>query len=400
MPNMRGRVLIVDPDNFTPLYDVNLARALVNEGWDVEWVTSPHQFDRMPDAFPAKIRESFFARIKCPPAKDFLHSVHNPQRLRKILKAACYPMDLALFTRSFVGTQPGIIHAQWALFPYLDAIFWKTLRRMGWLIVFTCHDPIPLRGSLPRFYLRATNHLCSSADAIVVHGKWARGVLMEAGVPSEKIHIIDPGPPIADWLGDRESARRSLGLNPTIPVVLFFGYIKQYKGLLILLESLPLIRRAAGDFILIIAGEMMDDWSKYRQRVATLDIAGLLRWSDGYVPQEMSLAYFAAADIVVLPYLEASSSGVLLSAYTARKPVVASGIGDIPAMVADGETGILVSPGNPAELSRALADLMLDRQKAELMGTRGHELVRTRFNWERIAGLTGKLYCQLLRSGR
>ena len=384
----------MDPDNFTPLYDVNLAKALANDDWEVEWVTSSHQFDLMPNAHPVQVREAFFRNIKRPPFKN-LYGVRYSQKIRRLLKAAFYPLEMALFVVSCRGRKPGIVHVQWALFPYLDSFFWKTLQGMGWLVVFTCHDPLPLRGSLPSLYSRANYHLCSAADAVIVHGDWARRTLEKACVPSDKIHVVDPGPPNPGVQTECTFARHALGLNPTTPVLLFFGYIKHYKGLSILLESLPMIRSVIGDLLLLIAGEMMDNKFKYLKLIDKYKITNSVRWSAGYVPDELSSFYFAAADVVVLPYQEASSSGVLLNAYDARKPVVASAIGDIPSMVEDGQTGILVVPGDPVALSSAITPLLLDPEKAKLMGAKGHQLVKSRFNWTKIAKHTAGIYSML-----
>jgi glycosyltransferase involved in cell wall biosynthesis len=394
MPSYRRKIFIVDPDNFTPLYDLNLAKALGEEGWEVEWVTSAHQFESMPDTRTVTVREAFFRNLKGMPLRHF-HRIPFLPNVRRIFKALSYPLDLISLDLAFRAQKPGIIHVQWALLPYLDSAFWEKWRRRGWVVVFTCHDPIPLSGSLPMIFLPSNYRLCTASDSVIVHGRWARRFLEASGVPGEQIHIVEPGPPSSGTSVTRAQARLALGLSPAAPILLFFGYIKPYKGLRTLLESLSMIRAAVGDFQLLIAGEIMEPFRRYEHFIKKHGLTKIVRWSGGYVPDSLSSVYFAAADVVVLPYHEASSSGVLLNAYRAGRPVVASAVGDIPTMVEDGRSGLLVPPRNPAALARAVVSILRDPTRGRSMGTTGQQLVDSRFNWAMIAKRTGELYSRL-----
>jgi glycosyltransferase involved in cell wall biosynthesis len=262
MFSSRRKVFVVDPDNFTPLYDLNLAKALAEDGWGVEWITSSHQFDSMPDTRPIGVKESFFGISKRLPLQH-LRPIRRLPSARRILKAFAYPLELALLHLSLREQSPGILHVQWALLPHLDSVFWRRWRGVGWVVVFTCHDPVPLSGSLPRLFFHTNYTLCTAADAVIVHGDVARRILETSGIPTRLIHVIEPGPPTLGSPIEGEEARRTLGLDRAIPVLLFFGYIKPYKGLQTLLESLPIIRAAAGNLILLIAGEMMEPVGRY-----------------------------------------------------------------------------------------------------------------------------------------
>ena len=105
--------------------------------------------------------------------------------------------------------------------------------------------------------------------------------------------------------------------------------------------------------------------------------------------------YFAAADVVVLPYTMASSSGVLLSAYAYKRPVVASAVGGIPELVEDGLSGFLVPPADPRALAEAVCRLLRDPSLAANMGKRGQSMLTKRFDWLRIAGCASVLYQSL-----
>lgn len=395
----RPRVLILDPGNFTPLYDVNLGLELVERGWDVEWVTSKHQFDEMPAAGSVRVREAFFGRLGRPPF-DRLAALRQMRHLRRATKMLSYPLELAAFHRTLSEMKPGIIHVQWALLPHLDAALWRRWRQRGWLVVYTAHDPEPLTGSLFQVLPRWTANLCAAADRVIVHGRAARQELEKRGVGPERVEVLPPGAPTMRPLLDRQAARMTLSLNPRSPVALFFGYIKKYKGLHILLESLPRVRASLGEVTLLVAGELMESRWHYRRLIRQLGLEREVRWIAGYVPERLAPVYFAAADLVAVPYLEASSSAVLLSAYAYQRPVVATAVGGTPELVEDGVTGLLVPPGDPTALALAISRVLADPQMAASMGARGRQMAERRFAWREIARLTEDLYLRLWGGGR
>ena len=397
---MKARVLILDPGNFTLPYDINLACALLDRGWEVTWVTSPHQFDEMPFLQRLWVQEAFFVRFRRLPFAGLTFSKRTPILLRRAAKGISYPLDLIGFHHHLCRQEPGVIHVQWALLPSLDRVFWRNWRQKGWTIVFTVHDPKPLAGSTPKLFGNYASELCREADAVIVHGQHARRELANMGVDEGRIHTIAPGPSFLGAPADRGDARRALGLAPTIPVALFFGYIKPYKGLQVLLESLPLVKAVLGKVTLLVAGELMEPRARYQELISRLDLAGEVRWDEGYIPDRCSSLYFAAADVVVLPYLEASSSGVLLNAYACSRPVIASSVGGIPEQLEDGQSGCLVPPGDPTALAAALIRVLGSSQLAERMGSGGLQLLEKRFAWKDTAASTEALYLGLMKTGK
>jgi glycosyltransferase involved in cell wall biosynthesis len=178
--------------------------------------------------------------------------------------------------------------------------------------------------------------------------------------------------------------------------LLFFGLLKAYKGLDVLLQSLARIREAWPEVLLLIAGESMMRRGTWQSTVRRLQLGAHLHWSGGFVPSEQVAPYFAAADVVVLPYLNASSSAVLLSAYAHGRPVVATEVGGLPEMIEREASGLLVPPGDPDALADALLELLGDPERRAAMGRRAQRLLQERHGWDRVGEQTEKLYVRLL----
>jgi len=193
----------------------------------------------------------------------------------------------------------------------------------------------------------------------------------------------------------RGEARRQLQIASHLHVVLFFGYIKRYKGLDVLLKSLPLLKQLASPILCLIAGQCLQSRRRYISLIAGLHVQNEVRWFDGYIPERSMPLYFAASDVVALPYLQASASGVLLSAYAYGKAVVASEAGSNPELVEHGLSGLLVPTGDPKALAEALAQILLDPELAARMGARCREIVAARHSWADIAERTEEVYLQL-----
>ena len=388
-----GRVaLIVDAANFTPFYDAQLVAALEAEGWEIELVSSDYEFE---DVGLQSGSRSRVASFRIPRSSRRRHL----RPLVRALKAVAYVFDLIRLDRRLARLAPSIIHVQWAHWPWLDGTLWSRWRRAGWKVVYTAHDVPPLPGTTPQLFVRSYPALAGKADAVVVHSHAAGAALLETGAEPERIHVIQPAPPFAPGAQplERAAARKLLGLSVDDPVILFFGFVKPYKGLPVLLRSLPLVKRRGYSPTLLIAGEVMEPVADYRSLITRLGIAAEVDWRPGFVPTSEVEAHFAAADVVVLPYLDASSSGVLLTAYSCRRPVVASAVGGLAELVVSGQTGSVVPSGDPEALADAIAELLGDPRRAAEMGELGFALTERRHTWPGMARRLDALYCELLR---
>ncbi len=201
--------------------------------------------------------------------------------------------------------------------------------------------------------------------------------------------FVDPGKITLGFLTSNEStadsapsqadARRCLGLSGE--VLLFFGFVRPYKGVGHLLQALPLILRER-EVTLLLVGESWVGDDSVERRIRELGIERQVRRIDGYVPNEEVSWYFAAADLVVLPYVSATGSGVLQTAFTFDRPVVATRVGSLPLTVEDGRTGYLVEPADPAALAGAALRFFREGKAPEFV--ENIRRAKKQFSWERF----------------
>jgi len=150
---------------------------------------------------------------------------------------------------------------------------------------------------------------------------------------------------------DRASARARTGLAGD--VLLFFGFVRRYKGLEVLIDALPRVL-AQRKVTLVVAGEFYEPVAPIQERIAALGLGDAIRLYDRYVPDEEVGDLVAAADCVVLPYRSATQSGVVLVAYAGGCPVISTRVGGLPEVVEEGVTGFLVPPEDPSALADAI----------------------------------------------
>jgi glycosyltransferase involved in cell wall biosynthesis len=217
-----------------------------------------------------------------------------------------------------------------------------------------------------------------SMDVCFTLGESARERLLRHWEPSGPVLVMPHGDESA-LLGDAPVP----AVSGTRPVALFFGVWTSYKGIDALLESWPAVRAAVPDAELVLAGAVGGmDLADVRARA---ERAGGVDLRPGYVATPDIPALFGSARLVTTPYLRASQSGVAHVAYTFGRPVVATTVGDIPKVVRDDVTGLLVPPGDVAALSAALIALLSDPELAERLGKAGAEQLAAESSWSAVA---------------
>lgn len=176
--------------------------------------------------------------------------------------------------------------------------------------------------------------------------------------------------PYTRQLPDRELARSRLGLDSEGAVFLFFGLVREYKGLDILLEALSMLP-PGGSWTCLVAGEFYKSKEPYKARIRELGLENMVRLEDRYIPNSEVPLYFAAADLTVLPYRNATQSGVAALSFALNRPVLTTRVGALPEMITEGENGWLVPPDDPAALASVLSEVVGDRLMAALPVVKG-----------------------------
>jgi glycosyltransferase involved in cell wall biosynthesis len=353
------RIALVDPLAYTPPYDHALASALAREGHAVTLLTSrfPHGEVPAPEGYD---REELFAPLS---TRLFRRA---PARLA--LKSVEYPPSVARLVRRIERLDPDVVHVQWLPRPELDL---RWLRRVAddRPVVLTAHDVLPRREEARR----AWPDVLETAERVIVHSHRAVEQLVELGLGRERIARI----PHPVFEGEELPP-------PSGRTLLFFGLIRDYKGLDVLLEALPEIPEAR----LVVAGDPLDP-------VEQEDLDGRVEWRLGFRPEHEVRELMGRAAAVVLPYRRLDSSGVLATAIGYRRPVVVTDVGSLGEIVREFGAGEVVPPGDPQALAQAAARLL--EPAALAAAHQGAGRAAQALTWERSAVDHDRLYREVRR---
>ena len=214
-----------------------------------------------------------------------------------------------------------------------------------------------------------TRYFCGAVDDFVVMSRSVAADLEAFATAGQRV-AYHPHP-VYDNYGEpvgRTEALAHLGLDPSPHYALFFGFIRDYKGLGLLLDAVA-DERFGGSLPdgrpvkLIVAGEYYGNREAYERQIARLGIADRLVLRTAFVPHEDVRHYFGAADVVVQPYRTATQSGISQMAYHFGVPMVVTAVGGLPEIVPDGEAGYVVAP-EPAAVAGALWRYLAEADRA------------------------------------
>ncbi len=179
---------------------------------------------------------------------------------------------------------------------------------------------------------------------------------------------------------DVKKQKSELGFSEKDKVVLFFGYVRKYKGLNVLIDAFPSILKSNPDAKLLIVGEFYDSSDKYYKQIESLGIKDNVKVVQEFVPNEDVGKYYSVADLVVLPYLSATQSGVLNIAYGFGKPVVVTDVGGLAEDVEEGSTGYIIKPGSPEEIANIVNKFFSERSRIDFESNINRKLEDNLFN--------------------
>lgn len=247
------------------------------------------------------------------------------------------------------------------------------------------------------FATRLTRWALGEADGFVAMSDQVRSDLFATVPTVDPARVLDCPHPVYDFgvpgrpRKTRAEARAALGLPADARIALFFGFIKPYKGVTHLIGALPKLKKRYGaeGVKVVVVGDVYGDDTPYHAAREAADADEILDWRQGYCPDEEVEDHVLAADLLVLPYVSATQSGIVQVAYAYDRPVVSTAVGGLPEVVRDGETGFLVPPEDPSALADAVIRFF-DEGCAEPFG-KAVAAERERFSWDRLAETIEKL---------
>jgi glycosyltransferase involved in cell wall biosynthesis len=370
------KVELIDPSAFTPPYDRALAAALARRGAEVELLTSRFLYGAVPAPEGYRVREAFYRRsarrgLEAPARRAIKLAEHLPDmvRLRGTVAAA------------------DVVHYQWLTLPALDAALLPPRRPR----LLTAHYVLPPGAGVLR---RAATRLAfARMDAVVAHSEHgARRLREELGLEARRVRVIHHG--AFDYLTrlEQEAPLPAELAGAEAPVILFFGLLRPYKGLELLLEAFAGI----GGAELWIVGSPRMDVEPLRSAARASD---RIRFVARFVDEAEIPAIFRRADVVALPYLDAEHSGVLYTALAFGKPLVMSAVGGFPE-VAEHGAGRLVPPGDADALAATLRRLVDDESLREELAAAAAAAAAGPYSWDEAARRSLDLYGELLEEAR
>lgn len=310
---------------------------------------------------------------------DFVDVVMDASA-RELLAVPFKLLKLPWFFMTIERTRPDVIHLNNCHVWYLFALPWL---RQRYPIVSTLHDVAPHPGQDNSWRKRKEiDALALLSHRVFVHGEQLKlELLAKYPAVSENSIVVVP-------LGDFSFfTRYQSAVIEDKDVALFFGRIRAYRGLEYFIKAAKLVAQEIPNARFVIAGA--GDLQPYRQ---WLDEDRIFEIYNCYIPDEQVSGFFRRSSIIVLPYIEASQSGVIPIAYAFGKAVVATRVGCLPDVIEDGETGLLVPPRNVPALAEAMIRLFKDDALRLRLGQNAHRKMKGELGWDKIAATTLSVY--------
>jgi glycosyltransferase involved in cell wall biosynthesis len=357
------RVHLIDPSGDVIPYDHALAGALARRGVDVELVTSRfvHGPPPIPDGYT--VSESFYRLAT--------RLGDRAPRRRRVVKLAEHVPDMLRYRRRAGAAD--VRHFQWLPIERIDAHLMPAARPR----VLTMHNVIRREAVDLR--------LARKMDAVIVHTR--QGAELLGG--GENVHVIPHG--AFDHLTRQTDERPLSGELAEVegPVVLYFGVVRPYKGVDVLLEA---FRQVEGAELWVVGRPLGVSMEHLRRLVPP----GRVRFVDRYVSDVELPAFFRRAEVLVLPHRNVDVSGVLFTGLAFGKAMVMSDVGGFRELVTDHGVGMLVPPTDAEALAAAINRLIADPDERHRLEERSVAAAKGAYSWDRIAEQTTAVYERVL----
>ncbi|MEZ5838606.1 MAG: glycosyltransferase family 4 protein [Geminicoccaceae bacterium] len=376
------KVFVVDPSLFSPTYDAQFCEALGGLGLDVSLIgRKPRPYEEVEERGFSLV--AHFYRIT-----ESLPGFLSP--LAKFGKGAEHAVDMHRLVGLARRQAPDIIHVEWSVLPLIDRHFFAKLARIA-PMVLTVHNTVPFHGAgSSRLMLRGHQEIFSAFDHFIPHTETIRRHLAECGIddarmtqlPHPVIRLPEPRLP--------SSGRSGKGCQ-----ILFFGNIKPYKGVDILVHAGIDMAAGRDDFHITIAGKPFMPLGEIEAGIEAAGAGQMFTIIPRYLSEQELADTIAGSDIIVFPYREIDASGAFSCATQFARPIVATDIGAFgEEPVRDHVLRIPVE--NTPALRHALETLIGDENERKRLAGESRRLHGKMYSWERFAGDCRGVYDRLL----
>lgn len=313
--------------------------------------------------------------------KDYSNDIFKVEETKFWINTA-NPFNIIRIAQKIKRMAPDLIIIQW-WHPYFAPCYLLLVNVLGKKLqkLFVCHNVFPHeRFPMDKFLTRL---VMRKGDYFIVHSKNDGQDLLS--IKENAKFMQNPHPTYNAFKIrniTKEHAKQELHKIDDEKLLLFFGFVREYKGLKYLLYAMPMIKEKIANIKLMVVGSFGDDKDEYKQIIKDNQIEDCVEIMDNYVPDNEVEKYFAACDVVVLPYESATQSGIVQIAYGFEKPVIVTNVGGLPDVVMDGKTGYVVEAKNSMALAEAVKKYFLQNKEEEFVDNVRNEAYR--FDWERM----------------
>jgi glycosyltransferase involved in cell wall biosynthesis len=299
-------------------------------------------------------------------------------------------------TAAFIKKQrPDLLILQW-WHPFFAPAYWTVTRLVKNVckVLFVCHNVFPHEKFPLQSFLVPS--VLKKGDAFIVQSELDEKALCSFIEKPKYTKTVHPTYNAFKVSGlSKNEARERLGLEENEKILLFFGFIREYKGLKTLIGAMPEITTSLPACKLLIVGDFHSRQSR-DEYVNLLERSGCrenILLVEGYVPDNEVEKYFAACDLVVLPYDSATQSGIAQIAYGFETPVVVTAVGGLAEVVIDGKTGYVVPPKDSRSLASTVVKFFAEDKGPEFAGHIRKESYK--YSWGKMVDVIEDLYAQL-----
>lgn len=348
-------------------YVALLYKKLMERGHKVKIISFKRQYPSL--FFPGKTQQDTSKEVVSLPSEPILDSIGPVSWVRTFLSIYHYQPDLVIFKYWMPFFAPS-----YAVVSFLTRLFTKTK------LLYICDNIIPHEHRIEDWLL--THIGLWNIHYFIVQSHPVKTDLLKFKPDANFKEVPHPVYEIFRDQFTQEQAREKLKFQRNGKLILFFGFIRKYKGLHVLLQAMPAVLNQM-DVKLIVAGEFYDDSTKYFDLIKKLNLEESVFVFDKYIPNEDVGLYYSAADIVVLPYITATQSGIIQIAYNYNKPVITTNVGGLPEIVKEKGTGFIVPAENPEALAQAIVEFY--KTKENIAFKKNIEEFKKQFSWDRMA---------------